>query len=175
MVTLFARRPGFDIRDEPDDCYDATGQFPHLTAIHDMAYRDAEDDVDDHLALDSDRLVAEADEPSSRHRTAACIALALAATSAAGVLAARPHASGRPQPARGTPAGLRTAAPKPAPVAAIPLPSKTPAAPQSRPVAQQQTPRPSRKPRVAAARSITVRPVPRPAEPAGGEFVLGAR
>ena len=149
------RHAAFDITDEPDNCYDATGQFPRLTSTP---------PVDEDPASHGPR----------RKRTVAYLALTLAATSA-GAVALTP----RPAPKHGE----ASKAQKPAPTPPRSQPVADPPEPTA-PVKPRTTrSKPKRSPhhavRVAAAPVARVEPVhpaaPTASEPTGGEFILGAR
>lgn len=182
---------GFDIRDKAADCYDATGQFSHLAAADaDTPVDSPTADHEAHDVPDTDGTQPAREDPRTRSGWRALPwwaagALALVALLAVVLAvhdperrASRPAPRPAPaavQPAR-APANAVTSPASAAPRTNARHPRSQPARPRSRPV--RRRPRPP----VAVAKA---RPVPPPAapaqrpaptpEPAGGEFILGAR
>lgn len=152
-----SRHSGFDITDEPDDCYDATGQFPHLVTTNPVT--------------------ADGTEPR-RRRTIAYVALTLAATSAGAVVLAPRSSTGDEPATTSKPAHQPRPAPRARVVDAVrPEPTRVVRAPRPR-KAKQKPVDPTGTPAATtqAVREAPLRPAtPPPSEPAGGEFILGAR
>lgn len=164
-----SRQPGFDIRDEPEDCYDATGQFPQLAT-------DRDTDVEFEPET---QIIDELPPRASRRRAAVAVALALAGGGITALLARDPST----QPPASTLAESAPAAPEPKPADSAPIRRTKPPAttPLRKPKAKRSPARPSGRP-VTIETEVAARVRPsaprRPSavvEPAGGEFVLGAR
>lgn len=170
-MARLSRNSGFDIRDEPEDCYDATGQFRHLNQDPVDTGCEATEYPDDE-SYEEKRL--------SRRRAAVAIALALAAGATTVVLARNPAVTPPAAPVRTAPS-----APVPASTPEVRKPANDPelAEQPSRRRAAQPEPERESRPRKSTNPAKTPAAVTgnRPqapiatSEPAGGEFILGAR
>lgn len=176
-MARLSRNPGFDIRDEPEDLRDTDGPYSHLPI--------------DPAEPETEFFEPTVEEPfsesgRSRRRAAVAVALALTAGATTAVLARSPSAT----PTVATvetepvPPGLtETADPAPAPNAKTTERSEVASGPATQ-VRPPRSKRPADRPKRQEAQAT---PAPRApvtaapkraaaaAEPAGGEFVLGAR
>lgn len=182
---------GFDIKDKATDCYDATGQFSHLAAAAPAESADTTTapyeaehgaDTGNQQSGPAD-LAAGNGNRAWRWWVAAALALAvlLAVVLTMRGSQRRPSApAANPAPAAVLPARAPAVS---SPASAAPRPSAR--RPRRRPAPPRRRARPVRR---RSARPIAVaaprpvrspaapvqRPAPKP-EPAGGEFILGAR
>lgn len=181
---------GFDIRDEDADCYDATGRFSHLTPSADDEPDTAAGEPEAAVSPSTEDGATEPVDRDAPFRRRGWLPWAAGMLALAVLLAV--VLTTRGQDRQPTPSTLRrapaTAQPAPAPAVASPASGArrlSERSPRTRPARRRSRPRPVRgtpaQPvAVAAPRPVRPpaapvrRPAPRP-EPAGGEFILGAR